>query len=97
MREHVATQVCNGSLAERGNEIDARRAGEREHGHDRDHHAEIAVDHVDAVGGEAEVDHPPHGSRYHKRGERRHGERDQRGGGFGAIARQIGDERKQWT
>ena len=46
-------QVCDDALAERGDDIGARCAGERQHGHDRDHHA-------DAVGVEIEVDHAPH-------------------------------------
>ena len=39
MREHVAAQIGDDALAERGDEVVAQRAGEREHGHHRDHHA----------------------------------------------------------
>ena len=46
MGEHVAAQIGDDALAERGDEVVARGAGEREHGHDRDQHREIAVDQV---------------------------------------------------
>ena len=46
MREHVAAQIGDDALADGHDEVVARGAGEREHGDDRDHHAEIVVDHA---------------------------------------------------
>ena len=77
-REHRRAEVRDDALAERGHEVVARGAGEREHGHHRDHHAEILVDQPDALGGEAEVDHPAHRDRHHQRGDRGDQQRDER-------------------
>ena len=72
-------QIGDDALAERGDEVVARGAGDREHGHHRDHHAEILVDQSGALGGEAEVDHAADRDRHHQRGERGDQQRDQRG------------------
>ena len=50
MREHVAPEIRNDALADRHDQIEPRRAGAGQHRDDRDHHAEIAVDHRDAFG-----------------------------------------------
>jgi hypothetical protein len=62
--EHRAAQIGDHALAQRGHEIETRRAGAREGGHDRDHHREILVDQFDPFGREAEVDHAPHRDRH---------------------------------
>ena len=95
MREHVAAQIGDDALADGHDEVVARGAGEREHGDDRDHHAEIAVDHRDAVRRQAEIDHPPHRDRHQQRGQRGNRQRDQREHGAAAVARDIGPEREQ--
>ncbi len=71
MREHVAAQIGDDALAERGDEVVAQRARGREHRHHRDHHGEIAVDQRCRLLGEAEIDHAAHGDRHDQRGEPR--------------------------
>ncbi len=60
MREHVAAQIGDDALAERGDEVVAERARQRQYRCDPDHDQEIAVDQRHAAGGEAEIDHAPH-------------------------------------
>ena len=93
--EHVAAQVGDDALAERDDEVVARRARHREHAGDRDHHREIAVDQVHALVGEPEVDHAAHRERHRQRRQRRDQQRGQRRERPAAVARDIGDEREQ--
>ena len=74
MREHVAPEIRDDALADRHDQIESRRAGARQYRNDRDHHAEIIVDHRDAFGAEAEVDHAPHRHRHDQGGDRRNRE-----------------------
>lgn len=84
------------ALAKRGDEIDARCAGERQQDHERNHQTDThqtEVAHADAVGVEAEVDRAPHRNRYDQGRKRRHCRRAPCGDGFGAIARRVGQAR----
>ena len=80
MAEHVAAQIGDDALAERGHEVVARGARQREHRHDRDHDGEIAVDQARALAREAEIDHAADRDRHRQRGERRDDERAERRG-----------------
>jgi hypothetical protein len=95
MREHVAPEIGDDALAKRHHQIVPRGAGAGEHRDHGDHDAEIAVDHGDALRGEAEVDHPPHRDRHHESSDRGDRERDQGERGAPAIARHIGRQRQQ--
>ena len=88
----AGAKIRHHALAERGHEVVARGAGEREHGHHRDHHAEILVDQPDVLGVEAEVDHPPHGDRHHQRGDRGGQQRHERGRRPAAVAHHVGNQ-----
>ncbi len=76
MGEDGGADIRHHPLAERHHEVVAGGAGQREHGHDEDHHAEIAVDQVRAFGREAVVDHAAHGERHGQRRGRRHHQGD---------------------
>ena len=79
VREHGRAQIGDDALADDGDEVVARRARQREHGRDRDHHGEILVDQPDALGREAEIDHAAHRERHRQRGGGGDQQRDQRG------------------
>ena len=70
MAEHFAAQVGHDALAERGHKVVARGACQREQASDRDHDGEIAVDEVEALVREAEIDHAADRKRHRQRGER---------------------------
>ena len=95
MREHVAPEIGDDALADRHDEVVARRAGRGEHRDDRDHDAEIAVDQRDAFGAEAEIDHAPDRDRHHQRGDRGDRQRDEGEHRAAAIARDVGRQRQQ--
>ena len=95
MRKHVAPDIGDDALADGHDEVVARRTGAGEHRHHRHHHAEIAVDHDDAFGAQAEVDHAAHRDRHHQRGGRRDGQRDEGEESAAAIARHVGRQRQQ--
>ncbi len=61
-------QIGNDALADRHHQVVARGTGQREHGDDRDHHREVAVDQRDAFRRQAEIDHAPHRDRHQQRG-----------------------------
>jgi hypothetical protein len=67
-------RCANNALAERGDEVVTRGAGEGEQCSDPDHDQEIAVDQAQAALGKAEIDHPPGRNRHHQRS---HGGKDQ--------------------
>ncbi len=95
MREHFAPDVGDDPLADGHHQVVARGAGDGEDRDDGDHHGEVVVDHRDAVGGEAEVDHPPHGDRDDQRRQGRDDQGDQRAQRPAAVARHIGQQRQQ--
>ena len=95
--EHVAPEIGDDALADGHHQIEPRRAGAGEHRHHRDHHAEVAVDHGDAFGGEPEVDHAPDRDRHHQGRDRRDRQRDQRQDRARPVARHIGRELQQRT
>jgi hypothetical protein len=96
MAEHVAAQIGDDALAQRGHEVVARGARQRQHGRNRDHNAEIAVDQAQALAGETKIDHAAHRERNRKRGQCRDHERAQSGCRTAAIAPDIGNEGGQW-
>ena len=70
MREHVAAQIGDDALAERGDEVVAKRARQREHRADADHDQEIAVDQRETSRRETEIDHAANGDRHDQRRQR---------------------------
>ena len=97
MREHVAAQIGDDALADGHDEVVARCAGKGEHRDDRDHHAEIAVDHGDAARRETEIDHPPHRDRHQQGRQGGDGERNECEQGASAVACNVGRKRQQGT
>ena len=95
MREHVAPEIGDDALADGHDQIVPRRAGAGQHRDDSDHDAEIAVDHGDAFGREAEVDHPPDRDRHHQGRDRSDGERDKGEHRAAAVARHVRRQRQQ--
>jgi len=95
MREHVAPQVGDDTLADGHHQVEPCRTGKGKHCHHCDHHGKIAVDHGDALGREPEVDHAAHRDRHDQRGHRRDGKRDESEKGAAAVARHIGRQRQQ--
>ena len=90
--EHRVAQIGDDALADAGHEVVAHGAREREHGHHRDHDAEIFVDQTGAVGVEAVVDHAANRDR-HREGRQRGDEKGgQRGDYPGAVAHDEGDQ-----
>ena len=63
VRENVAAQIGDDALAERGDEVVAKRACQREHAADADHDQEVAVDQRETARSEAEIDHAAHSDR----------------------------------
>ncbi len=84
--EYLLAQIGDDALAEDRHEIEAQRARGGEHRDDEDQHREVAVDHPEALLGEAEIDHPPHRDRQRERGERGDDQRDQGADGVSGIA-----------
>ena len=78
MREHLAAQIGDDPLAERRDEIEAQRAGDREHGDHARSSRRNSCRSAPRLGGEAEIDHAPHGERHRQRRQRRDDQRDQR-------------------
>ena len=78
MGEDIAAQIGDDALAERHDEIVARARGEREHGDDADHGAEIGVDQPGAAAEKAVIDHPPDRDRHDQRRGGGDDQRDQR-------------------
>ena len=95
MAEHFAAQVGHDALAERGHKVVARGACQREQASDRDHHGEIAVDEVEALVREAEIDHAADRERHRQRGERGGHQRDDGGDRAAAVAADIGEQQDQ--
>jgi hypothetical protein len=96
--EHQLAQIRDHPLAEHRHQIVAQRACGGEHGGDHDHGAEIAVDEIEALAGEAEIDHAPHRDRHRQRRQRGDDERDQRPDRMRAVTqheRQQPGERPQ--
>ena len=95
MAEHLAAQVGHDPLAERGDQIEPRGAGEREHRHHADHHREIAVDQIGAFAGEAEIDHAPDRDRHRQRSQRRQHQRAYGRDRPPAIAPEVGPQQHE--
>ena len=90
--EYIGAQIGDDALAQCGDEVVTQRAGYREHGDDRDHHREIAVDQLHRLVGETEIDHPPDGQRHDQSGECSNGQRSQCGKCAPAISADIWNE-----
>ena len=71
VREKVAPEVGDDALAERDDEVVARRARQREQAGKHDQGEKAAVDEGGVRAGEADVDHRADGERHRQRDERR--------------------------
>ena len=94
MAEHLGAQIRDNPFAERGDEIEPKRARHREHEHDRDHHREIFVDQP-AFAGKAEIDHAAHRDRHGKRCKCRQNQRAEGRQRPQAIAQDIGQQQSR--
>jgi hypothetical protein len=92
MGEDVAAQVGHDPLAERGDEVVAKRTREREHRHNADHDQKIPVDQLDAAAGKAEIDHPAHGDRHDQRRQCRNDQGSKRNDRPAAVAFDVWQE-----
>ena len=92
MREHVAPEVGDHTLAERRDEIVAGRGGESDDHHDRAHGDEIDVDGAAAVLRKTEIDHRAQGERHRQRRRGGDGQRRQRRERAAEIAPSVADK-----
>ena len=95
MREHIASQISDHALAERGHQIVAGRGRERDDDDKGPHGHEIDVDRPAAIFRKAEVDHRAQSERHRERRRGGHRQGRQRAGRPAEIAPSVADERKQ--
>src|SRR5215204_4625391 len=95
MAEHFSAQVGHNPLAERSDEVVAHRACERENSRDCDHHGEIALDEVEALVGEAEINHAAHREWHRQGGQRGRQERANSSDRAAAIALDVGEQQNE--